>query len=379
MQPAQDGVFKRCRGFAALLVALFGTFAAASRYDAGPSGAARSADTGGRFDDFQDWVARARPDTAAAEIDPGHLNATAEDDNVIETVDVGINAKAIFLPVTIDGQKWWFLVDTGCCETVVDREVAIHVGLIDRQDPKLKERWKGAYRTLNASVGKTRIPLKCMAMCFDLAHLRRCYNSFPLCGILGMDFLRRHVIGIDLDAGKLSFLKSVPESSGSQLKLSRDSDDCPILSVEIAKDKAVWFVVDTGCAGPYAGALEKSIFTDLLDQSHLTVVPGRVAIMTFYGLTICDQAKLDVFQIGSFEHASLKFHDDDSDNLLGMGYLSRYVVTLDFLNDSLYLKEGKRFAEPAASTGSRASAKKPDRTDKPAVHELLLKLGSGLR
>jgi hypothetical protein len=347
MQPAQEGIFKRCRGFAALLVALCGTFAAASRHDTAPGTTGNSADNGSISVNLQDWVARARLDTDAAEVNCTNLDALIDDDNVIESDEVGINASSLFLPVTIDAQKWWFLVDTGCSETVVDKEVAIHVGLIDRQDPNLRERWKGIHRTLSATVGKSRFPLECRAKCFDLSHLRECIPEFPLCGILGMDFLRRHVIGIDLDAGKLSFLKSVPMCPGSDLKLSRDSYDRPLLRVEIAQDNDVWFVVDTGCAGPYAGAIEKSIFNNLVDRNQLTDVRGPITRMTFYGKRKCDEARLDVFQIGSFEHSDLPFHDHNSVNLLGLEYLSRYVVTIDFRNDFLYLKEGKRFAKSA--------------------------------
>jgi hypothetical protein len=171
-----------------------------------------------------------------------------------------------------------------------------------------------------------------------------------------MDFLRAYVIGIDLDAGELSILKSVPESSGSQLKLSRDSVDRPILSVEISKDNEVWFVVDTGCMGRFAGTMLEGTFTDFVEQNHLNSVRDGVEVMKLSGPAIRHKARLDVFQVGSFKHTGLEFIDDDSDNLLGMGYLSRYAVTLDFQNDFMYLKEGKRFAEAVVSTDTRASA-----------------------
>ena len=378
MQPAQEGIFKRCRGFAALFVALCGTFAAASRHGTAPAGTAPAADYGRISDNLQDLVVHARRAADKAELNQGTLEPTITEDNVIESDDVGINASSLFLPVMIDGQKWWFLVDTGCGETYLDREVAIHVGLMDRQEPILKERWKCAYRTLDAFVGKSRIPYKCRAICFDLSHLRACIPEFPLCGILGMDFLSGRVLEIDLDVGKLSFLKSVPEFPGSQFKLARDSYDRALLRVEIAHDNDVWFVVDTGCAGPYAGTIEKSSFKNLIRCNQLTDVRGPMPIMTLNGRKMCDEAMLDIFQVGTFEHSDLQFHDHDSTNLLGLGYLSRYVVTMDFLNDSLYLKVGKRFAEPATSKGSHASAQKPDRTDQPVVNKRPLQLGSGL-
>jgi hypothetical protein len=284
--------------------------------------------------------------------------AAADDDNVIEAIHVGKNSTDLFLPVMIDGQKWWFVVDTGCSETVVDCEVAIHVHLMERHEKP--DRWRGIQRTLNASVGNSRLPLHCRATCFDLSHLRRCHRSFPLCGILGMDFLRSYVIGIELDAGKFSFFKSVPESSGNQFKLSRDSYDRPLVRVAIAEDNDAWFVVDTGWTGPEAGAIDKPLFTDLVAKKHMSGFRSPVERMTFYGRRRCKQASLDVFQLGSFEHLGLNFVDARSDNLLGLGYLSRYVVTLDFPNDLMYLKQGDRYADPPDAAAPYASIRKGD-------------------
>src|SRR5579872_1634090 len=130
MQQPQDGILKRCRGLTAILLALCGTFFAASRHGgAGPS----SAGTIGRFDNSQDRVECARVDAdPAPERDGENADTAVTDDNLIDAFDIGRNAEALFLPVMIEGQTWWFLVDTGCGETIVDLEVAIHVGLIDR-------------------------------------------------------------------------------------------------------------------------------------------------------------------------------------------------------------------------------------------------------
>jgi len=204
-------------------------------------------------------------------------------------------------------------------------------------------------------------------VCWDLSHLRHSHSAFPLCGILGMDFLRKHVIGIDLDAGKLSFFNSSPACSGRELKLSRDTYGRPIMSVEIATGRDIWFFVDTGCEGPCAGTIEASLFTELVSHQQLTAVPGRVPTMKFSGPRLCDQARLDVFRFGGFEHPGLEFHDDNANNFLGLSYLSRYVVTLDFLNDSLYLKEGKRFAETQQSFNLASRVTSSPRNDRPAI------------
>ena len=186
MHPAQEGIFKRCRGLAALLLALCGTFVAASRHGgAAPDAAVSSTGTIGRFDNLQDLVERARVDARSKRVlNHENADATIADDILIEAFDVGKNADALFLPVMIDGQEWWFLVDTGCGETIVDLEVAIHVGLIDRRELKLHNRWHAARRPLDANIGKSRIPVACQAVCFDLSELRGCRYAFPLCGIL---------------------------------------------------------------------------------------------------------------------------------------------------------------------------------------------------
>jgi hypothetical protein len=51
---------------------------------------------------------------------------------------------------------------------------------------------------------------------------------------------------------------------------------------------------------------------------------------------------LEDFCFGPFAHRHLYFGQSQS-NLLGLHYLSRYIVTLDFPNQRMYLRKGKRF------------------------------------
>lgn len=351
MQPAREGIYRRCRGLAALLVGLFGAFALASRHDdattgtAGAAAGAANRSVSRRIDVSGHHVWLVPPEADATEADRNDLNiASSEQGDVIETFDVGADARSFFLPVMIDGQRWWFLVDTGTGQTIVDWAVAIHVGLIDRNRSVLTNGSDRINRFLSAYIGVSRVPVKCEAWCCDLSHLRQSFQ-FPICGILGMDFLSRYVIGIDWDAGKFSFLRSVPESSGYEFKLSRDRFDRPTVGVDLGGGSVARFLIDTGCVGHAAGAIEKNRFSSMLEQNRMTFVKDGVEHIGFYGSRIHREAKLERLQVGSFEHFDLVFFDY-SVNLLGVEYLSRYAVTFDFPNDYLYLKEGKRFAEP---------------------------------
>jgi predicted metalloprotease with PDZ domain len=56
------------------------------------------------------------------------------------------------------------------------------------------------------------------------------------------------------------------------------------------------------------------------------------------------EARLAHFSLGSFRHEQLLF-GTGRDNVLGIRYLSRYRITIDFPNKRLYLAKGKHFAD----------------------------------
>jgi len=357
MEPTTDGMFRRIWRFIALYAVILLIFAASLRYNQAASEVHGSTPTSQANDADSEAIASAAADlsTAAgeprAESDEDQQNAIAADENVIEAFDIGKSPlEDLFLPVKIEGQNWWFVVDSGASYTVVDVQVAMYLGMVDQHASIGPGSFDRHYPLPEACIGRSRIPVDCEVRCFDLWHLRFASHNSPICGILGADFLRSHVITIDLDTGKLSFLKSAPDSPGDEFSLSRDRYDRPLLKIDLAENESGWFLLDTGCVVGGAGAIEAETFTSLVDQNQLTMIADGVPCFKFFGMERCRMAFLKRFHVGGFEHANLRFLDDHHVNLLGLGYLSRYIATIDFPRDRLYLKKSLRFAKDPGRT-----------------------------
>jgi hypothetical protein len=273
---------------------------------------------------------------------PCRVGAAEPDENVVETFDVARHGDVLLVPVELGNRQFQFVVDTGCTWCVVDSELeslleptADTAGINGRSGNRL-------YRLRDASVGKSRLPLTGKALCFDLSQFREA-TGYDICGIVGMSFLKSRVIHIDFDAGELAILKKTPPTAGSDFRLSYSSTQMPVVFVEIEPGKPIAFTIDTGKAGS-ALALRLFGFDRLAANGRLEPIgrPGLYA--TFEGNVTMREGRLKCFRLGKFEHEDISV-SEDRENLIGLGLLSRYVVTLDFPNDRLHLKPGKRCQE----------------------------------
>ena len=64
--------------------------------------------------------------------------------------------------------------------------------------------------------------------------------------------------------------------------------------------------------------------------------------MAAFGPYSSNVARLSHLSVGPYCHDNLRFSGGPK-NILGLGYLSRYRVTIDFPNRKLYLAKGRRF------------------------------------
>jgi hypothetical protein len=172
-------------------------------------------------------------------------------------------------------------------------------------------------------------------------------------GILGMDFLKSHVVQVDFDEGHVTFVQERPQNEsdwGAEFALSYDPGGLPQIVGELPDGGELAFIVDTGYQA--TGSLDKHVFDALVAQRDL---PTRES--TFAGLTGIErtvQTRLDHLTIGPFEYRGLIL-SRAAGNILGLDFLSRHLVTFDFPNSRLYLKKGRQFdkADEADMSGLR--------------------------
>jgi hypothetical protein len=230
-----------------------------------------------------------------------------------------------FLFVTLrleDGEELPFILDTGSPATLFDKSLA----------PKLKRlplgTWKvpmpgdiqksGIYLTPKLYLGTSRLKTGSLAATIDFKRLSAAAGR-PVMGLLAMDCLRHYCIQLDFDAGKIRFLD--PDKVDATklgkvfpLKLS-PYNSLFIRHASLAGGKNSVCLIDTGWDSD--GEVEKDKNNG--NDSGLTHLPE----CTWDGETYSN-----VFVWASGDA-----------NRLGLDFLARHLVTLNFPKHTMYLKQ----------------------------------------
>src|SRR5260221_12380781 len=172
-------------------------------------------------------------------------------DGAIESFVIEGN-RDLLIPVAVDGKEYQFWLDTGSTVSVFD--LALKSSLKARgskhslNDGPLVE----LYECPTATVGRTRLKAGRWVICSDLGVFCRFTDSRES-GILGMEFLWEHVVQIDFDAGRVSFLKRGSDVAGERIPLQFDEKQRPTIELELPTVGKTRFLIDTGCLGFRSG------------------------------------------------------------------------------------------------------------------------------
>lgn len=258
--------------------------------------------------------------------------------------DVSPDGDFLVLPVVINQREYPFLVSTGLVTTVIDNSLREKLELtkLELKGPAGRggqggERFGG----LHAAIGN--IPLEfpggVESGSFAAMHEKL---DLPCVGELGMDVLRRYVVQIDFDEGKLRLLSAVPSGAGESLRITPMGAEggAPMISVTIPGVPAEKFIVHTARA---ANSLElcHELFSRLEEKEKLAVLVQDKGTTRSAGVTY-QCGRLPAVQIGKAKHDDL-FVNTGEHNAVGLAYLARYVVTFDFPRNRLYWKHGRHF------------------------------------
>lgn len=268
----------------------------------------------------------------------------ADGSNVIESFTIAKGGAPILLPVEIQGEKHLFVLDSGSTHTMFDTSLVHgkYVRTVNAGTVHGMTRLK-LFQPPRASLGKFSLCGSEPVPGLDLTKVREISDE-PIYGIIGMDFLIKHVIHIDFDRGDLSFVVSAD-------KESRIPVDCPVVDghpmvrARLTAVGGYQFIADTGYTGGVT--LEEDLFNGLLTKSefkqhelklvqrHLsTDVTGRTIVRwTGRGAGI----SIDPFTVNRV------LVDRGRLNLLGLGYWSRFNIIWDFPARKMYLREGTAF------------------------------------
>lgn len=209
-----------------------------------------------------------------------------------------------------DGEELPFIVDTGATGTVLDKSL----------EPKLGKRlgtgttagWSGVkgktafYAAPRLYLGNTPLMTGGKVWIGDYGHPS---------GILGMDCLKHYCIQLDFEAGKMRFLDPDHTNAagmGKAFPLTFRGNLPLIHHVGIYGGSNTNLLIDAGCR------------IDGLGEKN--AIKGLALVLPEYVWDGEACTNLIVAAVGQA-------------NVLGLGFLARHLVTLDFPNRTLYLKQ----------------------------------------
>jgi hypothetical protein len=228
--------------------------------------------------------------------------------------DVTINKEAgrgglLIVPLRLEGgEEAPFMVDTGATGTVLDKSWEPRLGKRLGTEPSTGWEGKGkanSYAAPKLFLGE--IPLMTGSKIWTGVQK-------GAAGILGMDCLQRYCIQLDFAAGKMRFLKPDQVNAaelGKAFPLTL-RENLPYINHVGLLGAETNLLIDIGCR--IDGLGEKSMVKGLAQMLPDCVWDGK----TYTNLAVA-----------GVEHA----------NVLGLSFLARHLVTLDFPKRTMYLKQ----------------------------------------
>ena len=267
------------------------------------------------------------------------------DDLVIKEFEVGRNGEPLIVKVTLEGHDVpvSMIVDSGCTVTIYDERLQPILGqsvgsrriALARGEEKVINEFSHPRAYLDGMP----LPRNGTVVAMDLISTQASDPRYD--GCLGMDFLKQQIVEIDFDEGRLRLLRAVPADAGEKIEIQFNSHRIPTVEIKVGSLVKERFELDTGCIAQNIISQDSFNWLKALDEL------SRVQPICSDGVHLWsgERGRVTRTSLGSFVHRSLHF-DTGTHNALGLWYLSRFKVVLDFPGSAIYLKRGKRFGEP---------------------------------
>ena len=256
----------------------------------------------------------------------------------------------IRMPVDTLGKTLYFLLDSGFTISSIDAQYKSSLG-----EP-FTEYFAGSPLGTEKDLSGFHCPAMAIAgrplnlnkiTCLDL-QMPKFISGQQCDGILGMDFLERHVVSLDFDNDKFCLNNTVPENIKKTfvpVPLTK-TPEFYTMDVLVNHDKHVSLMVDTGDNSSIS--LNSGAWQEVFGDSQTNVIIATVADAA----NRIAQSKIGVIEhleIGNLSYTNLHatfIRNPDSPSHIGLGFFKRHKVTFDFANLVLYIQPGQRFFMP---------------------------------
>lgn len=254
---------------------------------------------------------------------------TTAPSSMLAEFHIGKGGRPLVVDGTINGQPIRVLVDTGAGRTVFDETFRSALGITNGQDKLQTSKdilETDTYNWPNFKIGQLETRSESSVFCSNCRGLSTAAGE-RIDAVLGMDVLKQYVVQVDFDNGILRLFSEVPSAAyklGEATPLTLVRNSRPTVHGICGQIDAD-FILDTGS---HSTCLERELFDSLVEKGSLITGTSR-GVQTPSGKIIAKTGLLNKLSVGRFAHGDLVC-ERDVFNLLGLRYLSRYNLVLDF-------------------------------------------------
>jgi hypothetical protein len=244
------------------------------------------------------------------------------------------------VPVKLFGETKYFLVDTGTSATVLDVRYRDRLGTSVRK-------WDGHdfYRSPEMLLGDMKLAVE-EVFCTDL-RMFRMITGEPCDGIIGMDFLIKHVIALDFDRQVFTVAHRVPpdvQANGWRIPMKPSNVRHFRVPTVIVGPTTLDLLLDTSDSSTIS--LKKADWDLIFPPGQNAPVHKLLLAGINKKVTESVLARLPKIEVGTQQYSNvtcvLSMYDT-APSALGMGFFRQHHVTFDFPSTNLYLAPAKSF------------------------------------
>lgn len=248
---------------------------------------------------------------------------------------------AIFLPILINDIPYTFLFDTGATYTILDSSFKpflgqpLQMGKVETATGQSEVEY---YNPLDVIVGGINLKAKSPFLVTDLDFFTKVIGS-DFHGLIGMASIYKHIWDINFDDETIKVHSERDTSLRANGFVSIDmfatGQGIPSVPVNLGT-KESHFIVDTGDSG--SGRLTTEMI-DFLINNNLVESVAWDSSVSLSGITKIRRVRVREMKVGTSTYKGLLMREGHQ-NALGIKFLNRHHVIMDFLNSKLYLKKG---------------------------------------
>jgi len=261
-------------------------------------------------------------------------------DGIIAEFSIPAGGDFVTLPVSLNGKSYDFILDTSRAYSTFDTSlrVPLEMNHVDARvyeasgiDPQID-----LFEAPEGKIGPIAVSFPPGVKLRDFSSARK-ETWLNHHGVLALHAFRSLILQIDFEKGKVRFLSSVPEGAGVALPFAhgkRSKESSAQVIGRLGSDVSDKFRIATAFTGSIG--LTPELFINCEENGGIKE-SRRVHVLLASGYEKSMSGIVEDFEVDGLRGTPQVVHATPV-NLIGLEYLSEFVVTFDFPNEVVYLR-----------------------------------------